>query len=93
MSEACSKLGLSFTTFKRYAQKFDCYKPNQGLKGISKGKSLKIKTIDILAGKYPQYQTFKLKKRLIEEGYIKDECCICPNCHSLQAHYRAKNII
>jgi len=32
---------------------------------------------DILEGKYPQYQTFKLKKRLIREGIKQNVCEIC----------------
>ena len=77
MSEACATLGLHFNTFKRYAIKFNCYFPNQGLKGVSKKKLSKISTKDILDGKYPNYQTYRLKKRLIDEGYLKDECNIC----------------
>lgn len=30
MAEACSKLGINFTTFKKHAQNYGCYKPNQG---------------------------------------------------------------
>lgn len=36
MSEACSKLGIHFGTFKKYAEIYGCYKPNQSLKGYSK---------------------------------------------------------
>jgi len=66
MSEACRKLKLHYNTFKKYAIEFGCYKPNRGGKG-QKGKSSskKIKTEDILEGKYPDYQTFKLKKSII----------------------------
>ena len=78
MSEACSKLNMHFNTFKRYALEFNCYKPNQGLKGGKRGYTkTRINTLDILNGKYPNYQTYKLKKRLIDEGYFKDECMIC----------------
>lgn len=76
MSEACSKLNMHFNTFKKFAQMYGCYKPNQGNKGVSK-KKLKIKTQDILDGKHPQFQTYKLKIRLIDEGYMKDECSKC----------------
>jgi hypothetical protein len=37
----------------------------------------KIELIDILEGKHPQYQTFKLKKRLLKEKILKNECNIC----------------
>ena len=36
MSEAASKLNMHFNTFKKYAQQFGCYKPNQGGKGKTK---------------------------------------------------------
>lgn len=77
MMAACTELQLHFNTFKKYAVEFGCYKPNQGGKGLKKSKSNRIKTQDILEGKYPQYQTFKLKRRLINEGYFEDKCMKC----------------
>lgn len=67
MSEASSKLGIHFNSFKRIAEKLDCYKPNQGLKGAKKPRS-KFPLKKILNGEYPNYQTLKLKKRLFDEG-------------------------
>ena len=127
MYEAAIKLGLHYNTFKRYAIKLKCFHPNQSGKGLSKPKKSKILTEDILAGKYPQFQTYKLKTRLIDENYKEDKCeicgwnkkrlgekytpcelhhkngdradhrlfnlqILCPNCHSLEEHYRAKNV-
>ena len=78
MAIAARKLNMHFNTFKRYAEKFECYEPNPGRKGIKHGPSAdRISTDDILAGKYPDYQTYKLKLRLLREGYIKDECQRC----------------
>lgn len=78
MAEAASKLNLHFNTFKRYAIKYNCYQPNQGSKGIKRGHySSEIKTKDILDGKFPEYQTYKLKCRLIDEGYFEDKCQLC----------------
>lgn len=37
----------------------------------------KIPISEILEGKHPYYQTFKLNKRLIKENIIKNECNIC----------------
>ena len=65
MAEAAKTLNLAFQTFKRRAQKLKCYNTNQGGKGLKKPKVNKILTADILAGKYPEYQTYKLKIRLI----------------------------
>ena len=77
MNEAAAKLGMHFNTFKRYAKQFNCYTPNQGGKGIVKKSNRKILTEDILAGKYPEFQTYKLKKRLIDENYLPDKCELC----------------
>ena len=79
MSEACRKLNLHFNTFKRYALQFNCYKPNKGGKGQKSNVKTwnKINLNDILEGKYPDYQTFKLRNRLLQENIkeYKCECC------------------
>lgn len=77
MAIACSKLDMHFNTFKRYALKFGCYEPNQGGKGTLKPKSTKILTSDILNGLYPNYPTYKLKLRMINEGLLEDKCEQC----------------
>jgi hypothetical protein len=79
MSEACSKVGIHFNTFKRNAEKLGVYKTNQGSKGSSKPKTEgfgKIPLQDILDGKCPQYQTYKLKNRLFKVG-LKTNVCEC----------------
>ena len=76
MSEAAYKLNMHMNTFIRYAKKFGCYKQNQGGKNTKKNFN-SIPTEDILQGKYPTYQTYKLKIRLIRENYIDDKCSIC----------------
>lgn len=58
----------------------ECYKINQGSKGTRKQKREgfgKIPINEILNGEHPQYQTFKLKNRLIEEGLIINKCSSC----------------
>lgn len=81
MAIAARKLNMHFNTFKRYAVKFGCYATNQSHKGIKTGpRADRISTDDILAGLYPDYQTYKLKKRLISEGYLEDKCCRCGWC-------------
>lgn len=78
MAQAAASLGLHFNTFKTKAIKLKCYTPNQAGKGvIKKHNGNKIELKEILKGKYPEYQTFKLKKRLILEGYKKHECEEC----------------
>lgn len=80
MYEAAVNTGLHFSTFKRYAVKFNLYTPNQGGKGKNKPKVDGIGKIllqDILDGKEPQYQTYKLKLRLYEAGIKENKCEEC----------------
>ena len=77
MTQASVKLNMHFNAFKKYALEFGCYHTNQSGKGMKKKPTSIISTQDILNGLYPDYQTYKLKARLIREGYIKDECAIC----------------
>lgn len=78
MAIAARKLNMHFNTFKRHAEKLGCYDPNQGRRDMKHGpKADRISTDDILAGLYPDYQTYKLKLRLLQEGYIEDKCCRC----------------
>ena len=77
MSQASQKLGLHFNTFKRYAIQFGCYNTNQAGKGMHKTSNRNINVYDILDGKYPQYQTFKLKNKLFEAGIKKKKCECC----------------
>lgn len=78
MSKACSQLNMHFNTFKRLALKYNCYKPNQSGKGLTKkDNGNKIELQDILDGKFPNYQTFKLKNKLIEAGLKQNVCEIC----------------
>ena len=78
MAEACRKLNLHFNTFKKYALEFKCYNPNQSGKGTKRNSPItKIKTQDIINGLYPDFQTYKLKNRLLQEGYKKYQCECC----------------
>lgn len=77
MAYAAKKLGMAYSTFIRRAKKLGCYNPNQGSKGISRTKRYLIPLEEILDGKQPQFQSYKLKIRLLKEGMIEDECSIC----------------
>lgn len=80
MAEAAAKMKIHFSTFKRYAQSFGLYVPNIGRKGSSKPKqdgAGKIALNEILEGKHPSYQTYKLKKRLYKEGLKENKCEEC----------------
>jgi len=43
----------------------------------TKKNNLKISLNEILEGKHPYYQTFKLNKRLIKEKILHNKCSIC----------------
>ena len=78
MAKASANLKMHFNTFKKRAVKLGCYNPNQSGKGMSKkfgGK--KIPLNEILEGKHPSYQTYKLKNRLLNGGYKKNKCDEC----------------
>lgn len=78
MAESAMKLKMRFSTFRKYAVKLGCYKPNQGGKGIPRGKSHNVFPLEeILNGVHPQYQSNKLRIRLISEGYKEHRCEIC----------------
>jgi hypothetical protein len=77
MTMAAIKLKVHFNTLKRVAEKFGCYKPNKGLKGVKKPINPKIQLKEILEGKHPTFQTYKLKMRLLKEGIFENECSIC----------------
>ena len=58
----------------------NCYSPNQSGKGLKKTKEDgkdKIPLCEILEGKHPQYQTNKLRIRLINEGIKDEKCEVC----------------
>jgi len=77
MAKAAATLKIHFNTLKRLATLYDCYIPNQGLKGGNKNAPVKIKLNEILGGEHPQFQTYKLKKRLLKEDLIVNACAIC----------------
>lgn len=75
-AHAASILGIKYDTYKRHAERLNCFRKNQSGKGIKKpiDDHRKISLKDIFEGKHPQYQSNKLRNRLISEGY-KDKCC------------------
>ena len=80
MAEAAAILNLHFNSFKKRANELGCYKPNQPGRGLNK-MSPKVSLDEIIIkGNVPHYQTYKLKRRLIEEGIKKN---VCENCGCL----------
>lgn len=77
MAQAAEKVGMAFSTFKRWAIKYEVYKPNQAGIGVSKNRPNTVEIENIFAGLHSNYNTNQLRKRLIKEG-IKQY--ICENC-------------
>lgn len=78
MAEASVKLKMHFNTFKKYALLYDVYKPNQSGKGmVKKNNGNLIPLNDILDGRHPQYQTYKLKNKLLASGLKQNKCEMC----------------
>jgi Zn finger protein HypA/HybF involved in hydrogenase expression len=77
MVDAAKSVDIPYKTFIRIAKKLGCFKPNIGRKGFSKKSTNKISLSEILNGDHPQYQTNKLKIRLIQEGHKKNACEQC----------------
>jgi hypothetical protein len=77
MAKAAAVLNIHFNTLKRLALLYNCYSPNQGLKGGNKIAPVKIVLSEILNGSHPHFQTFKLKNRLLKEGLLENKCSIC----------------
>jgi 5-methylcytosine-specific restriction endonuclease McrA len=70
MAHAASKLGLHFTTFKKYAINYGCYNTNQSGLGTKKNKGniLEINKISSRAG---------MRNRIIKENLIPYKCSEC----------------
>ena len=77
MMRAAAELGLHFNSFKKRAIELGCYVPNQSGKGTSK-KSTAYPLAEIIEHNlHPQYQSYKLKQRLIREGVKENRCEVC----------------
>lgn len=76
MAHAASELNIHFNSFKKRASELGCYNPNQSGKGIKKVMP-KIPLDEILDGMHPQYQTYNLKNRLLNEGLFENKCSEC----------------
>ena len=80
--EAARILGVSYNTYKKYARKYGIFEDlkNPDGVGIKKGYNLKrgkFALEDILEGKYPDYPVWKLKQRILLNGYMQEKCNSC----------------
>jgi 5-methylcytosine-specific restriction endonuclease McrA len=77
MRAASRKTPMNYKTFLKYAKKFDVFEPNKAGKNIEKPRSDRFDTEDILDGEHQGYNSHKLKKRLLKEGFKKHQCEKC----------------
>ena len=76
-AKAASILGIQYGTYRKHATRLGVFRKNQAGSGISKPSGeRKIPLEEILMGKHPQYQSNKLRRRLLQEG-IKEHKCEC----------------
>lgn len=77
MAEAAKLLNIKYDTLKKYAIEYECFKPNPAGKGMP-GESKYQNTLqEIFEGCCPNYQTHKLKLRMIKTGVKEHECESC----------------
>ena len=72
LHEAAAELSMSVVSLWRRAKKIDLKWSK-----IQRQSVKKIDLLEILQGKHPSYQTFKLRNRLIAEGIKTNACEIC----------------
>jgi len=81
MKEACSKIGMSFSTFKRKAKKLDCYETNQyWSRGKTRLSDDRIKSkykIDEIFIENSKVKRDQVKNIIIKEKLIKYSCSEC----------------
>mgnify|MGYP005821262045 CR=1 FL=1 len=76
-------MGISYNTYRKWAKYYGVFEQHLNPKGFGVRKgwaTYKVPIYDVIMGKRkpPKEWSHKvLKKRLIEEGYMQDECAVC----------------
>lgn len=80
-SEAARWLGVSYNTYKKWADYYNVFDQHLNQKGIGVKKGWAVSRIpvdDIISGKRGKgYSISQFKSRLIDEGYFNEECSLC----------------
>lgn len=77
MIQAANYLGLERKTFNKMAKELNLYKPNQGLKGVTKDIYFNTVPLNEIFSNEKPYQSNKLKLRLFKEGLKERKCENC----------------
>jgi len=82
-SEAARELGMNYKTLKKIAEEIGVWETNQSGKGITKVESSRKFPIEdiIYNNKHLNYQSNKLRIRLIKEEIKEHKCERCNNTH------------
>ena len=79
-AEAARWLGISYNTYKKWSKYYGLFENNLNQSGVGisrKRVNTKYSLDEILDGKHPDYPKRALKKRLIDNGYMEEECSLC----------------
>lgn len=73
-------MGVSYSTYKKYAVMFNLWDPNPNIKGrcnVFDPERGKYPLSEILLGKHPDYSIFRIKDKLIRSGVKLPQCELC----------------
>lgn len=78
-TSAAAFLGIKYDTYRNHAKRLGVFKTNQSGKGVHKPQpdTIKIPLNEILSGMHPQYQSNKIRLRLLSEGIKEHRCESC----------------
>ena len=77
MVKAAESIGVPYKTFIRVAKQLGCYSPNPSGKGTTRPGLGEIPLSEILEGRHPQYQSNKIRIRLLKDRIKEAKCEIC----------------
>jgi len=97
-AEAARLLGVSYNTYKKYAREYKLFEELKNPSGIgirkgANGTSGFHPLDDILAGKHPTYPVWKLKKRILLNGYMEEKCNNCGFCERRVTDHRVPLVL
>ena len=80
--QAATYLNLAYNTYKKYAKVYGIWKTNPhsiGIKKTNRGRYQIQEDVlkEVLEGKRPHYNRFRLKGLLIKYGFLQEECAVC----------------
>jgi len=90
--QAARYLNVHYQTYKKYAKRYGIFEKHKSTgANIPKAKigGNYFSLINILAGKHPNYNTNRLKQRLLKSGLMAEECMLCGYTEKRVQDYKA----